>query len=230
MLNDTGQLEPPSPIRVLVVDDHPLFRKGVISLLETEADIQTVGEVGSLEEALEWLGHERADVVLLDNNLPGENGISGLPKLLEKRQGLQAVILTICDNEDEFLRAIRSGACGYLLKDALPQRLIEGVRNAAHHELQVSDRMVRDFLRHQSVDDEPGSGRRKTDAPSVFTVTERDRELLLCLCMGNSNKEIGKVLELSPNTVRNSLQRLQERFGLQNRVQLALFANDNTLI
>lgn len=218
--------EPDSaPIKVLVVDDHPVFRRGVVTLLESEPDIAAIGEVGSVDAALAWLDQARADVVLLDNNLPGGNGIPNMPHLFARQRDLQAVILTICDRDDEFLEAIRFGACGYVLKDASPERLIDSVRNAANHEVRISERMVRDFLKHQ----EQRNASSRSHFQSAIQVAPRERELLANLCRGYSNKEIAKALGLSPNTVRNSLQRLQERYALQNRVQLALFAKDHEL-
>lgn len=235
-MNDSTPSQQDKAIRVLIVDDHPLFRRGVHHLLEAEEDIFPVGGVGSIPEALEWLCEHEVDVVLLDNNLPGINGIPGLPRLLEVQADLQVIILTVSDSDQEFLQAIRVGACGYCLKDAPPERLLEGVRMAANHECRISERMVRTLFENS------GSEKNPTDlelSPPLWpehhkleanAVTERERELLSCLCRGLSNKEIARELALSPNTVRNYLQRMQERFEMQNRVQLALLARDRGYI
>jgi len=136
------QIQQDKLIRVLIVDDHPLFRRGVHNLLEAEEDLQPTGEVGSIPEAQEWLSDHTADVALLDHNLPGINGISGLPRLLEIQTDLQVIVLTVGDNNEDFRQAIRVGACGYLLKDAAPEKLLEAVRMAANHECRISKRMM----------------------------------------------------------------------------------------
>jgi len=224
------------PIEVLIVDDHPIFRRGIRDLLETDDDILLLAEVGSIAEALQWLSGARADVVLLDHNLPGTRGITGLPKLLEVQHDLQAIILTICDDNNELLRAIRYGACGYILKDAPPERLLEAIHAAVSSDCRVSGRIVNSLLRHvdspastpvlsRSAVERPGS--RQT---AVTGISPREQAILASLCRGLSNKEIAREVGLSPNTVRNQLQRLQERFHARNRVQLALLARDEGLV
>jgi len=223
---------PGRPIEVLIVDDHPIFRRGIRDLLETDDDILLLAEVGSIAEALRWLSEERADVVLLDHNLPGTQGITGLPQLLEAQHDLQAIILTVCDDNDELLRAIRYGACGYILKDAPPERLLEAIHSAASSECKVSGRIMSSLLRHAEVPAEPPVLSRsaverpgRTEAAATG-ISPRERAVLTSLCRGLSNKEIAREVGLSPNTVRNQLQRLQERFNARNRVQLALLARD----
>lgn len=226
----------PRPIEVLIVDDHPIFRRGVRDLLETDDDIFLRAEVGSIADALQWLAEERADVVLLDHNLPGTQGITGLPELLKAQSDLQAIILTVCDDNNEMLRAIRYGACGYILKDAPPERLLEAIHAAASSECKVSGRIVNSLLRH--IDDPAsstasagtGTERMELSRTRLTDITPREQAILASLCRGLSNKEIAREVGISPNTVRNQLQRLQERFNARNRVQLALLARDEGLI
>ncbi len=223
-------------IEVLIVDDHPIFRRGIRDLLETDDDILLLAEVGSIDAAVHWLSGSRADVVLLDHNLPGTKGIDGLPQLLEAQHDLQAIILTVCDDHDALLRAIRYGACGYLLKDAPPERLLEAIHAAVRSDCRVSGHIVNSLLRHadsQPSPDvpgaatEPGTGGGQIDPSSI---TPREQAILASLCRGLSNKEIARELGISPNTVRNQLQRLQERLHARNRVQLALLARDEGLV
>jgi len=222
--------QPDRPVEVLIVDDHPIFRQGIRHLLETEDGVRGIGEAGSVEEASGWLKARRADVVLLDHNLPGSNGVDGMSRLFRIQGDVQVIVLTVCDDDDVLMRAIRSGACGYMLKDAPPERLIEAIKAAGKGECRVSGSLVRSLFararRSEGISGGQDSTARRFTPPSGETLTQRDKEVLACLIKGESNKEIARDLGLSPNTIRNQLQRLQDRFGARNRVQLALLARD----
>jgi two-component system nitrate/nitrite response regulator NarL len=221
-----------TPIEVLIVDDHPIFRQGICHLLESVSGIGNIGQASSLEEAIGWLKARHADVVLLDHNLPGINGVDGMPSLFSVQPELQVIVLTICDDDEVLIKAIRSGACGYILKDAPPERLIAAIKAAARGECRVSGSLVRTLFA-RATDPENAVGTQQSaqhSQPCALasgeTLTSREIEVLACLLKGESNKEIARELGLSPNTIRNHLQRLQERFGARNRVQLALYARD----
>jgi two-component system, NarL family, nitrate/nitrite response regulator NarL len=225
-------IEDAAPIEVLIVDDHPIFRQGIRHLLESDQDISSIGESASLEEAIGWLKAKRADVVLLDHNLPGSNGVDGMSQLFTVQTDLQVIVLTICDEDEVLIKAIRSGACGYMLKDAPPERLIAAIKAAARGECRVSGSLVRTLFARAShpTDTMDQVDTERSVQPPVLpngeTLTNRETEVISCLLKGESNKEIARDLGLSPNTIRNQLQRLQERFGARNRVQLALLARD----
>lgn len=228
--------EPAREVGVLVVDDHPIFRQGIWHMLEYEEGICPLGEADSIERALDWLASHRADVVLLDHNLPGTNGVDGLPQLLAAQRDLQVIVLTVCDRDDVMLDAVRAGACGYVLKDAPPERLVEAIQAAAAGECRVSDRMVRSLFRQVGRPGKAGpfhgpgeDGVEVGPVPDLSSATPREREILGCLVRGLSNKEIAKDLGLSPHTIRNQIQRMLERFDAHNRVQLALLAKDGGL-
>ncbi|MGF1643911.1 MAG: response regulator [Thiotrichales bacterium] len=219
-------------VGVLIVDDHPVFRQGIRHLLLEEDGLVPLGEAGSLREALAWLGARRADVALLDHNLAhGVNGVDAIPQLLQAQSDLQIIMLTVCDDDEVFLRALRGGACGYLLKDASPERIIEAIKAAASGECRVSDSLVRTlFNRVRASIRETPAGSPALEEPSLTTaalrVSPRERQILEHLVKGMSNKEIAKALGISPNTVRNQLQKLQDDFQVRNRVQLALMVYD----
>ncbi len=212
-------------IRVLTIDDHPIFRQGIRHILEDESDIDPVGELSSVGNALGWLNANHADVVLLDHNLSGINGADAIPRLLECQSGIQIIMLTVSDDNDVFLTAIRNGACGYILKDTPPEQILEAIRAAQSGECRVSGSLVQALfsgvrrMRPEAVMRSPST----TDEPDI---SPREREILEQLVKGMSNKEIAKALDLSPNTIRNQLQRLQDIFGARNRVQLAILAYD----
>jgi len=232
MQNTEQIVENPSPIEVLVVDDHPIFRQGIRHLLESDRGISDIGESASIEEAIGWLKARRADVVLLDHNLPGVNGVDGMSRLFSIQTDLQVIVLTICDDDEVVIRAIRSGACGYILKDAAPERLIAAIKAAAKGECRVSGSLVRTLFTRAShptdgIDQAAlTDGKQSCVLPNGESLTNRETDIISCLLKGESNKEIARELGLSPNTIRNQLQRLQERFSARNRVQLALLARD----
>ncbi|MCG6868854.1 MAG: response regulator transcription factor [Gammaproteobacteria bacterium] len=219
------------PVEVLIVDDHPIFRQGIRHLLESEQGVRGIGEAGSIEEATGWLKARHVDVILLDHNLPDVNGVDGMSRLFQIQGDLQVIVLTVCDDDDVLIRAIRSGACGYMLKDVPPERLIEAIKAAGRGECRVSGSLVRSLFARASRSEGSRQGQGADNAlpcilPGGEALTQRDREVLACLIKGESNKEIARDLGLSPNTIRNQLQRLQGRFGARNRVQLALLARD----
>ena len=217
-------------VGVLTIDDHPVFRQGIRHMLQEEDGITPLEESSSVDSAIRWLRMHRADVALLDHNLIGVNGVDAIPHLLEAQADLQIIMLTVCDDSQVFMQAIRFGACGYILKDTAPDRILEAIKAAASGECRVSDSLVRTLFR--------GVGKTATNKdqesissnflapPTDGKVSARERQILEQLVKGKSNKEIAKALEISPNTVRNQLQKLQESFNARNRVQLALFAYD----
>lgn len=221
-------------IHVLTIDDHPIFRQGIHHLLEGEEGINPAAEVASIQKALDWLAGNQADVILLDHNLTDTNGVDAIPQLLEAQHDLQIIMLTVSDDNEVFLRAIRNGACGYVLKDSPPEHIIEAIQAAKSGECHVSDSLVRYLFEGVSHD----TGKTSLGAAVAYQasvsepkvphrpITEREKEVLQHLVKGLSNKEIAKALQLSPNTVRNQLQKLQDVFNARNRVQLALFAYD----
>ena len=224
----------PKQTNVLTIDDHPIFRRGIHHLLESEQGINPLAEVDSIESAVIWLGKQRADVVLLDHNLTDGNGVDGIPDLLEVQSDLEIIMLTVSDDNDVFMRAIRNGACGYVLKDSPPESILEAISAANSGECRVSDSLVRCLF--EGVSNKPKNNgstdvntlneQQDEEPTTTRSVTPRETEILQQLVKGLSNKEIAKALYISPNTVRNQLQKLQEVFSARNRVQLALFAYD----
>jgi len=217
-------------VGVLTIDDHPVFRQGIRHMLQEEDGITPLEEASSVDSAIRWLRMHRADVVLLDHNLIGVNGVDAIPQLLEAQADLQIIMLTVCDDSQVFMKAIRFGACGYMLKDTAPNRILEAIKAAASGECRVSDSLVRTLFRgvgKTTINKNLESINTSTiTPPSGKKVSVREKQILEQLVKGKSNKEIAKALEISPNTVRNQLQKLQDTFDARNRVQLALFAYD----
>ena len=208
---------------ILTIDCHPIYRLGIRTLLQAEQHLNPAGEVDSITTALAWLARRRADIALLDRDLPDRNGIEGMADLLAVQPDLKIVMLTANDGVEDVVQALRNGACGYLLKGVSPEKLLQEIRSigaqAGGHPATVAPEADdREFVADAaSADPTP---------PADLIVTPRETRLLSYLCQGLSNKEIARELGLSPHTVRNQLQNLQDRSQTRNRVQLALLARE----
>ncbi len=198
-------------IRVLVVDDHPLVRRGVADLLESTDDIVVVGTAGDGADAIASLEAEPADVVLMDIEMPGMDGVETTRRILADLPATVVVILTTFADQDRITRALDAGAAGYLLKDAEPDELIRGIRAAAGGDVPISPRAARALV----------ATRRP---PPDVGLTDREREVLLLLVEGLANKQIARRLGIGEKTVKNHLTRVFAALDVTDRTQAALWA------
>ncbi len=203
-------------IHVLTVDPYPMFQHGIRHLLVQEHDLCPAGEASTVDEAVSVLRTEPVDVALLSTSASGE-GIAGDVGILIKTPA-KPQVLVLGEGEEAFLDVMRAGACGYLPRNAPPSRILDAIRAAAKGECRISGRVLQRLL------SQIGLGNGLTQAVGAMKTTPREAEILDLLAQGLTNKEIGRELALSPNTVRNHLQRIGERAGVRNRVQLALLA------
>lgn len=208
------------PIRVLLVDDHVLFRKGLISLLSARDDIDIVGECSEGSEAVERARELMPDVVLMDIRMPGVNGMEATRRITAEMPHVKVVMLTVSEDDKDLFEAIKAGARGYLLKNLEPEDLYHLVRAVAAGEAALSPAMA------AKIPDEfsPARAREREDAVRKGVLTEREREILGLLTEGLGNKEIAHRLCISESTVRNHLHNILYKLHLENRVQLALYA------
>ena len=204
-------------VRVLVADDHALFRAGVRKLLQSFEGIQVVGEAADGHEALRLSGTERPDVLLMDIGMPGLNGVEAAARLTRKGPRPRVVILSMHTGEDHVLRAIRAGAAGYLLKDASPAELEAAVRAAARGEIYLSPAISRyvvdDYVRRAGGDRSP-----------LDRLTSRQREVLQLIAEGNTTKAIATRLGLSVKTVETHRAQLMERLEVRDVATLVRLA------
>jgi len=198
-------------IRVLIVDDHPLVRLGVSDLLESTDDLCVIGTAGDGAEALAALKATPADVVLMDIEMPGIDGVEATRQIVEHRPATVVVILTTFADQDRINRALDAGAAGYLLKDAEPDELIRGIRAAAGGDVPISPRAARALV----------AARRPR--PEV-ALTDREREVLMLLVEGLANKQIARRLGIGEKTVKNHLTHVFATLGVTDRTQAALWA------
>lgn len=201
-------------IRVLIVDDHTLFRRGVATLLAGREEFEVVGEASNGEEAVERARELMPDVVLMDIKMPQMDGITALRKLKEEMPYLRVIMLTVSETDEDLFHAIKAGAQGYLLKNVDPDYLIACLQQAQRGEVPISPTMAAKILKELTA---------PAEAPTP-PLTARERQVLELLAGGLANKEIAFALKLSENTVKNHLRNILEKLHLQNRVQAALYA------
>ena len=198
-------------ISVLLAEDHPVVRNGLVELLGSEPDIEIVAAVGDGAAAVAALGDHDPDIVLLDLTMPEMDGIEATRMVIEHRPDTRVVILTASADREQMLRAVDAGALGYLLKDASPSELIEGIRAASRGESPLDPKVARELL----------ADRRETRAPQL---TDREREVLALVGEGLPNKLIARRLEISEKTVKAHLTRVFTEIGVTDRTQAALWA------
>jgi NarL family two-component system response regulator LiaR len=207
---------PVHPIRVLIVDDHLVVRRGLCALLATEPDIRVVGEAANGREAVEHADRERPDVVLMDLLMPEMDGVEATWRILEHHPGIHVLVLTSYGTDEKLFPAVKAGAVGYLLKDAGPEAIVRAIRQAAngHSSLDpsVARRLLREFSHHDDV-----------QAPQE-PLTPREVDVLRLIARGLSNDEIAAKLAVSEPTVRTHVSNLLAKLHLKNRTQAALYA------
>jgi DNA-binding NarL/FixJ family response regulator len=216
---DTG--ESTEPIRVLVADDHVLFRRGLEMVLHAEGDIEVVGEAGDGVEALRRAEELLPDVILMDVRMPKQTGIEACLAIKELMPSSRIVMLTISDEENDLFEAIRAGANGYLLKDIPGEEIAAGIR-AVHtgHSL-ISPSMASKLLAEFAQ-----ISRRQEELPNPHApkLTQREVEVLKLVARGLGNRDIGQQLFISENTVKNHVRNILEKLQLHTRMEAAMYA------
>lgn len=209
-------------IRVLVCDDHAVFRRGLALVLEPEADIEVVGEAGDGREAVAMARELAPDVVLLDVRMPGMGGIEAARLLATDVCDAKVVMLTVSDTEDDLYEAVKAGAVGYLLKEVSIEEVAEAVRAVAAGQSLVTPSMATKLLSEFSALAHRVEGGRA--ARSGPRLTGREVEVLGFLARGQSNRDIAEALFISENTVKNHVRNILEKLQLHSRTEAALYA------
>ena len=206
-------------IRVLIADDHALFRQGIRRLLETAGDIEVVGEASSGSEAVSLVEQLAPDVALLDVSMPGLSGIDAAGMIKTASPRTCVVMVTVHTNEEFLFQAIKAGAMGYLLKDSLPEELLRAVRVVHRGEAllapEMAAKVVKEFARTTEA---------KDLAPVLTPLTQREVEILHHVADGLANKEIAQRLGISERTVKNHLSNIMEKLQVNSRTQAAIYA------
>jgi two-component system nitrate/nitrite response regulator NarL len=207
--------------RLILVDDHTLFRKGLAELLERDGLVSVVAMTGNPADIEELLRSHKPDVLILDLNMPGTDGINLMQDLKASGFSLPIIILTVSEAEDDLARALRQGANGYLLKSMEPDEVIDAVQRAVKGETVVAPAMTAKLVSLLDA---------KSTTESVLgSLTQREREILSHLAKGESNKAIARQLDISYDTVKLHVRHILAKLNLSSRVEAAVFAVEHKL-
>lgn len=211
--------------RVLIADDHTLFRQGIRTLLSNEPDIEIVGEASNGNEAILLTEQFRPDLVLMDVSMPGLSSFEATRQLKRVRPDLKVLFLTMYDDEDYLLESMQAGASGYILKDSPTEQLLSGIRDVQNGGSYLSPRMLA-----QLVDDFRTRMKSSAPQPRLASLTSREKEVLKLLAEGNSVKEIATGLNLSVKTIEAHKFNLMRKLDIHNKAQLVQYAIQKKII
>ncbi len=204
---------------VIIIDDHPLFRKGVADLVALDDSLSLAGEAASGEEGLLLASRLNPDLILLDLNMKGMDGIETLKVLKKTDIGSRVIILTVSDNEEHVVAALRAGADGYLLKDMEPEEILDRLQVAAKGRLVISDKLT-ELLAHALREEATPRD------PDKAGLTEREEQILNLIASGLSNKLIARKLDITEGTVKVHVKHLLKKLNLHSRLEAAVWVVD----
>lgn len=229
-------------IELLVVDDHTLFRRGLVALLSQDGRFDVAGEAGDIGEALRCVARSKPDLILLDNHLPGVLGVDGIATLKTAAPGARILMLTVSENEGDLATALQAGADGYLLKTVELNHLSESIIKVLEGESVVSPEMMTKLVAAfrskpplpatgEGISVETGRhGSRPTpDDAALLLLSAREREVLALVACGDSNKVIARKLDIAETTVKIHVQHILRKLQLSSRVQAAVYAASREL-
>jgi len=210
-------------IKIIIVDDHVLFREGLAYIIRLEADMEVVGLVGTVQEAVESVGALKPDIVLMDFSLPDGTGAEATSKIINEHPNIKIIFLTMSESDENLFAAIRSGAKGYLLKNMSPSKLMASLRSVQKGESALSRSMTLRLMEELSRTKEP----ERVGDSALAKLTRREQDVLVGLAAGKTNKEIASQLYLSENTVKYHVHSILEKLNLPDRREVAKFAMEH---
>jgi two-component system nitrate/nitrite response regulator NarL len=220
-----------APVRILVVDDHTLFRRGLIALLARDNSLQVVGDAADAGEAQRRAAELQPDLILLDNHLPGVNGVDALPALHQAAPAARIMMLTVSEDEADLAAALRGGACGYLLKTIEGDALLTAIQRAMRGASVVAEEMTGKLVAaYRGAAAAPMDNDTAPPPPSpIEQLSPRERDILRGIARGASNKEIARDLGIAETTVKIHVQHVLRKLGFSSRVQAAVAATAHGL-
>jgi len=205
-------------LRILVAEDHPLFRKGMISLLSSVPDFEVIGEAATGEEAVARASELQPDVILMDLQMPGMGGMEATRRILQESPSVRVLVVTLLEDDDSVFMALRAGARGYILKDADEEEMVGAIRAVGRGEAIFSPNVAERVLAFFASPKAP---------PQVFpTLTDREREILNLIAQGHPNPSIAKQLHLSTKTVGNYVSNIFTKLQVADRAQAIIRARE----
>jgi DNA-binding NarL/FixJ family response regulator len=212
-----------APIRLLIVDNHTLFRQGLVSLLQSEPGLQVIGEAAGGEEALKLAQELQPDVVLMDVKMPGMDGVEATRRLLEAMPHARVLMLTVSEEEENLFAAIQAGARGYILKNADADELLQAIQRVHAGEAMLSPLMTFRLLQALRSGGVP-------TLSSELPLTSREQDVFQLLVQGASNRQIAQSLMITENTVKTHVRNILEKLELRSRSEVAAYARRLNLI
>jgi two-component system, NarL family, nitrate/nitrite response regulator NarL len=223
-----GEYSPNGPakagelIRIVIADDHPIFRDGLRKLLMLEEDFRVVAEARDGKEVLEVLDEHQPDILLLDLKMPGLDGLTALQKLQNSRTKTKVIVLTASEDKNQFVQAMKFGTCGIVLKQTATELLIKSIRKVHAGEIWLDSHTTAAVMRQFSspMDAAPLGNRDRDRSP----LSQREREIVVLVAQGFKNKEMAEKMFISEQTVKNHLHNIFDKLGVSDRLELALYA------
>jgi len=211
-------------IRILIADDHPIFRDGLKHLLATEKDFEVVGEAGHGDDVLPAVEKLHPDILLLDLKMPGTHGLAVLQKMQAAQSPTKVIVLTASDDKNEFVQAMKLGTCGIVLKQSATDLLFKSIRKVNDGEIWLDSHttaaVIRQFASGDDLPAVPSNGRARERLP----LSQREREIVTLVAQGFKNKEMAEKMFISEQTVKNHLHNIFDKLGVSDRLELALYA------
>ncbi len=207
-------------IRLLIADDHPLFRNGVAQSFTVEDDIELVGQAGTGEEAIRLVGEKMPDVLLMDLAMPGMGGIAAAQRISASWPVVRIIMLTVSEDQDDLMAALKAGARGYVLKGVSARTLLHAVRSVAEGDVYISPNLAGSILFEMTSTQQPDP---------LSSLTEREQEILVLVGEGLTNREIGDRLFLAEKTVKHYMTNVLQKLQVRSRVEAALLSQKRSL-
>jgi two-component system, NarL family, nitrate/nitrite response regulator NarL len=220
-----------SKIRIVVADDHPIFRDGLCKLLALEEDFEVIAQAQDGREVLEILQQCEPDILLLDLKMPGLDGLATLQRLQQSRNKTRVIVLTASDDKNEFVQAMKLGTSGIVLKQTATELLIKSIRKVHAGEIWLDSHTTAAVIRQFVAAEEPPPApvaqppRERERSP----LSQREREIVALVAQGFKNKEMAEKMFISEQTVKNHLHNIFDKLGVSDRLELALYAIHNNL-
>jgi len=206
---------------ILIVDDHPLMRKGLRQLIDMDEELECIGEAASGDEAVRLAVANEPDVILLDLNMPGMSGIDTLKALRTAEIFARVIVFTVSDNQDDVITSLKAGADGYLLKDTDPDEVMAAIHQVVAGQLTISEKLSQVLATAIS--------KRRESGPNIDSLTDREKQILKAIAAGYSNKIIGRKLDIAEGTVKVHVKKVLKKLGFRSRVEAAIWAVEQGL-